>query len=71
MGAEKLIKIVDVPAILIELTGVTRGKQTIYNWIRIGCRTNDARIIKLKSKKRMGQIFTTRSAVENFIKAVG
>ena len=67
----KLIKIADVPAILLELTGVHRQRLTIYNWINKGCRTNDARIVKLKTKKRMGQIFTTRARLEEFIKAVG
>ena len=67
----KLIKISAVPALLAELTGVSRQRLTIYNWIKKGCRTHDARIVKLKIKKRMGQIFTTQARLEEFIREVG
>ncbi len=67
----KLIKISAVPALLAELTGVTRQRLTIYNWIKVGCRTHDARIVKLQTKKRMGQLFTTRARLEEFIREVG
>ncbi len=67
----KLIKISAVPAVLAELTGVYRQKLKINNWIKKGCRTNDARTVKLRTKKRMGQLFTTRARLEEFIREVG
>lgn len=68
---DKLIPLRDVPMLLVELTGVFRGKATIYNWAKKGCRTRDARIVKLETVKRLKQIFTTREAVKEFIKEVG
>lgn len=68
---EKLIPLSAVPAILATLTGVTRSKATIYNWVRKGCRTHDARIVKLGAEMKMDQWFTTQSEIETFIQEVG
>jgi len=68
---EKLIPLSAVPAILATLTGVTRSKPTVYNWIRYGCRTHDARVVKLASQMKMGQWFTTQKDIEKFIEEVG
>lgn len=68
---DRLIPISAVPMLLVELTGIFRCKATVYNWTRKGCRTIDGRIVKLEIKKRLKQIFTTRSAVKEFINAVG
>ena len=68
---EKLIPLSAVPAILATLTGVTRSKPTIYNWVRYGCRTTDARIVKLPAQMKMGQWFTTQKDIEEFIEEIG
>ena len=72
---EKLIPINAVPALLVELTGVSRGIDTIYKWIKRGkgkgCRTLDGRMVKLETTKRLRQIFTTKKAVIKFIEDVG
>ncbi len=68
---DKFVKISAVPAILSELTGVTRKRCTIYNWANKGCRTADGRIVKLGLKTRLGQLFTSRRLIEKFIREVG
>lgn len=68
---KKLIPLSAVPALLAELTGVTRTRNTIYNWTKKGCRTMDGRIVKLKITMRMNQTFTTKANVLEFIKEVG
>jgi len=72
---DKLVPMSDVPKLLVELTGVHRGKDTIYKWIRKGegggCRTKDGRIVRLETVKRLRQYFTTREAVIKFIEEVG
>ena len=68
---DKLIPLSAVPMLLVELTGVYRSKGTVYNWTKKGCRTIDGRIVKLETKKRLKQGFTTREAVKTFIKEVG
>ena len=68
---DKLIPLIDVSAVIIELTGVPRCKGTIYKWAKRGCRTRDGRIVKLKSVKRLGQIFTTRENIVTSIEEVG
>ncbi len=68
---EKLIPLLAVSAVIVELTGVHRCKGTIYGWARKGCRTTDGRMVKLPAVKRMKQLFTTRAAIEWFIKEVG
>ena len=71
MENEKLIPLSAVPAILATLTGVTRVKATVYLWVKQGCRTSDARIVKLGARVKMGQWFTTQSEIETFIEEVG
>ncbi len=68
---KKFIPLSAVPAILATLTGVTRSKPTIYNWVRDGCRTTDARIVKLGASIELGQWFTTMPQIEAFIEEIG
>ena len=68
---EKLIPLSAVPAILATLTGVTRSKPTVYNWVRDGCRTIDARIVKLGASIKLGQWFTTMPQIKKFIEEIG
>lgn len=72
MGNEKkLIPLSAVPSLIAELTGVWRHRATVYRWAKVGCRSLDARVVKLKTEKRMGQLFTTREDVVEFISEVG
>ncbi len=68
---KKLMPLSAVPVLLAELTGVTRCRNTIYGWAKKGCRTNDARVVKLKTVVKMNQMFTTKENVLKFIQEVG
>ncbi len=70
MSETKLIQLSAVPSLVAELTGVWRHRATVYRWAKVGCRSLDARVVKLKTEKRMGQLFTTRDAVMEFIKEI-
>ena len=71
MSETKLIPLSAVPSLVAELTGVWRHRATVYRWAKVGCRSLDARMTKLKTEKRMGQLFTTREDVMEFISEVG
>lgn len=68
---EDLIKLDDVSKLLIELTGVTRTRSTIYSWIKKGRANYANQIIKLKVTKRLGTYYTTRQWVLNFVQEIG
>ena len=68
---KRLMPLSAVPSLLAELTGVTRTRNTIYNWAKKGCRTMDGRLVKLKTTTRMNQVFTTKQNVIDFISEVG
>ena len=61
------LKICDVPAYIYSKTGVIRHKWTIYHWRTYGKRTYSNRLIRLKSEKICGQVFTRQSWVDAFL----
>lgn len=65
-----LIKIVNVPALLYEITGVTRTRATVYLWATKGRQSKYGTILKLRTVRRLNQLYTTRKWVENFIRDV-
>ena len=67
----KLIPISAIPGLILELTGMQRHPSTIYRWTKEGCRTLDARTIKLITINRAGQLYTTKDLVMKFIQDVG
>ena len=71
MSDKKLIPLSAVPSLIADLTGVWRHRATVYRWAKVGCRSLDARVVKLKTEKKMGQLFTTRQDVVDFIFEVG
>ncbi len=71
MNEPKLIPLSAVPSLVVELTGVWRHRATVYRWAKVGCRSLDARVVKLKTEKKMGQLFTTREDVMEFIREMG
>ena len=71
MSDNKLIPLSAVPSLIADLTGVWRHRATVYRWAKVGCRSLDARVVKLKTEKRMGQLFTTAEDVKEFIRGVG
>lgn len=60
-----------VPDILVELTGVSRAQITVYVWATKGRISSQGTIVKLKTVKRMGRLYTTHDWVENFVRSVG
>ena len=68
---EDLIRPERVLTLLTELTGVTRTRSTIYNWMKKGRSNQVGQMIKLKSTKRLGMCYTTRKWVLEFIGEIG
>lgn len=64
------IKLNQVPALLLELTGQTRTLATVYNWAEYGRPIDEGRIF-LKVSKRLGVLYTTREWVLKFIQEIG
>lgn len=63
---ETPIRLADVPALVKELSGVSRNRPTIYRWADTGIKVNKVPI-RLETTMRAGQLFTTRSAVQKFL----
>jgi len=68
---EDLIKLEQVPKIVYELTGIARTLATVYNWIKVGRTTQHGERVKLKSSKRLGNLYTTKEWLMEFIREVG
>ena len=66
-----LIKIRDVPKLLLELTGAGRTRITVYQWVRYGRESYAGEKIYLKTVRRLGYLYTTRKWVEEFIRSLG
>jgi len=63
------IKLRDVPAVLMKLTGVKRSRKCVYNWMTVGKRAysgKDKRVM-LGHEKVMGEYYTTRGDIEDFL----
>ena len=60
-----------VPALLMNLIGVTRQKETINNWAYKGRADTHGQIVKLKKYTRLGRRYTTEADVVEFLKAIG
>ena len=65
---EGLLKIVDVPNYILSQTGVRRHVWCIYHWIKVGRRSYSNHLIKLKTDKICGQIFTRQAWVMDFLR---
>ena len=68
---EDLIRLEDVSALIVRLTGVRRCRATVYNYVRKGRKSYTGENVKLKSAKRMGTYFTTEAWVKEFIERIG
>ena len=67
---EDLMALDKVVTLVKELTGVTRCRCTIYNWARKGRANQHGEIIKLKTYVRLGQHFTTKERVIEFLRGL-
>ena len=68
---EDLIPISKVNDIIFKLTGVTRTRGTIYEWISYGRKGPVGQIVKLKIARRLGRCYTTETWVKKFIEEIG
>ncbi len=66
-----LIKLSDVPKLIVELSGVTRVRSTIYGWVLRGRGDSHGSVIKLKTTRRLGALYTTKAWVLEFIELIG
>lgn len=62
------IKLCNVPTYLKATTGVMLTRKTIYNWMVKGKKSYQNETAVLKHKKIMGQYYTTREDIEEFLK---
>lgn len=65
------IKLNGVSKLLLELTGVTRIRGTIYHWVKHGRIDSNGKMLRLKATKRLGTYYTTRQWVLDFIGGIG
>ncbi len=68
---EDLVTLNKVPAMLMNLIGVTRGREAIYQWVVKGRADTHGQIVKLKTCKRLGRYYTTEVWLIEFLKAIG
>ena len=72
MKEVKLLKLVEVPAIVLKMTGLTVSRQTVYNWASIGRRLRGTQDhVHLKVMRKIGQLFTTEKLIHNFLIEIG
>ena len=67
---DDLIKLCDVPKIILKKTGIKRSRVTVYNWCRNGIRAYDHRLVRLKTERRLKQIFTTEEWIMKFLEDI-
>lgn len=68
---EDLIRLEDVQALILRLTGQVRCRATVYNWAVKGRKGYVGENIKLKTTRRLGVFFTTEAWVKEFIEEIG
>lgn len=68
---EDLISVNRVPALVLELTGITRETAVVYTWINKGRIGQHGENVKLKATKRLGNWYTTKQWLNEFLEAVG
>ncbi len=69
---KNLIKIVDIPEHIYQVTGKRVTRQTIYRWINKGKPLPKPYnlIIKLKTEKLLGQFYTTKEHITVFLSRI-
>ncbi len=66
-----LIRLDAVVPLLVELTGMTRNRSTIYNWVQKGRHGQHGTVVHLKAIKRLGVHYTTKQWVIDYIAEIG
>lgn len=68
---DDLIEMNHIPDLIYELTGVRRMQATVYSWARKGRINCHGQLVRLKTYKRLGQLYTTVDAVKSFLLELG
>lgn len=66
-----LMKLDDIPKLILELAGVTVCRATVYNWAKNGRQNYVGEKIKLKTTRRLRRYYSTKQWVLDFIKEIG
>lgn len=65
----KWITLSQVVPYLERTKGITRSRQTVYNWAEHGVKRGIGRTVKLRTRLRAATIYTTRIWVQEFLDA--
>ncbi len=65
----KWVTLGEVPDYLTRTMGITRSRQTVYNWAKDGVIKGIGRRVKLRTVVRANKVYTTRKWVRDFIDA--
>lgn len=66
-----LIKIDEIPKLILEFTGVTICRATAYNWATKGRSNYVGGKTILKTTRRLGHYYSTKQWVLDFIREIG
>ena len=64
------IKLSDAPKVLKKLTGTSRGRTTIYNWMRTGLISYGGELVYLRYEVVLGRLYTTKAWIKQFIEEI-
>jgi hypothetical protein len=64
----KLLKLADVPAYILKISGVLVKVRVIYDWIHKGKKRYTGHKLKLRATQRCGIWFTTEGWVQKFLR---
>jgi len=70
VNPDDLIRMSDVPMLVLEMTGLHRGEDTVRKWARDGVIGYNGERLKLKYVRRLKTHFTTKKWVEEFLRKV-
>ena len=64
----EIIKVRDVPAVVLALTGVSVTPATAYRWVSVGRRNYAGGTSKLRTTRRAGHPYTCKIWIEDFLR---
>ena len=67
---DNLIRVKDVPDVVLEMTGQYRGESTVRKWMTQGVHGRDGRVHLLQSTRRIKAICTTRVWLSEFFNRI-
>lgn len=67
---DSLIRMGDVPRIVLEMTGVLRKVDTVRKWTTVGVKGYDGCRLRLQTCNRLKSVFTTKQWIEEFLSKI-